>query len=175
MDWNTAISTAIGTTGGTLLTVFAAWLIYRSERNDVRKRNKSQRIYDLIQDMTESIHDLQSNIYHLQTVSYLVRNHSDKDNYLKEYNQFIYNRKIVANLTKRLENKSVTLENLSGFGSHYEVTDYVSLVTKFTSHDLNWNNYDSEVVKKNVKELEKMSIRLLNEIQKLIIEDSSKD
>lgn len=169
MDWTYIFGTAIGTAGGTLITVITAWLIYRSERQDVRERNEAQRVYDLIQEITENIHDIQNNIYHLQTYTYVVREDAEKDNNFREYNKLIHDRKITTNLAKRLNNKSVRLTNLSDFHSHNEVDNYVSLITKFSSNDLNYSNYNSETIKRNVKELENLSTKLLNNLQKLIL------
>lgn len=171
MDWNTILDTALGTMGGTLITVLAAWGIYVFEKKDISKRNKKDRILDSVNESTNIVIKINEEMTSFQNTAYLANNINPPEiavNYIKnlaDKTQHIYN------LVSEFEVRMGTLDNLSDLNFEIERDKYASDVRNLLK-ETDIKSEESYIkIGEKIVTIKNVGISLLNELQDVMKEN----
>lgn len=174
MDWTSILSAAIGTAGGTSLTVIAAWLIYRSEKKNALENKQVDRAFNEALKIIDYIHSIHDDLHQMQSSMYKIKHSIHREFAVDSATQFDECGKSAKNLSDRLSTSAFILDNLKGYDDNGKLENFSKLVADCITNELSALKYDSVKAIDKTIEIEKVGFSIIEDLHIFIKENKRK-
>lgn len=168
MDWTTIFSSAVGTMGGTLITVCITLKIYHSERKDIDQRNRKKLIVDSAIRCMQLVNSNTASIINLNSLMFSMANVEVKEAQISLYPDVIRSTTNSEELTSELYSNLLVLENISKYKIEKIALPYINKATEIT-YGHSFKNEDE--ANRVIKSLKRQGNKLIEELQEILKEN----
>lgn len=171
MDWTNVLSTALGTMGGTLITVIVAWGLYVFERRDIRKNKTKNQIFKISTEIASTLHSINGSTSRIQSRMHIFSS-SAEHNRLEELANYIFidTKSLEVDMSK-LHYNSALLASISEFKGHVMVIELIEELKTFILIGTNIKKFDTYKTVSMLTDLNDISVKIQNDLLSVTVDE----